>query len=528
MAQENTGIACGDGIDNDGDGLIDCEDQDCASLVNDGCQTCFNDGLSFADFVIDYQNTCGAGNMFQNPEKALGVSDDAGVIGSDNFVSLGSNGWIRLGFSNNRIINSGDNQADIWIFEIGPAVEATRVELRPFDASTLSALVSAGIPDGDGDGFFDFGAVMGATSSVDIESIISGFNVGALVFDAIKLTDQAGIGCNSVAPGADIDAVCALSSVPVELCNNQIDDDGDGLVDCDDPDLAMECCCLSALDLELGDPITTCQGDTIYLTIDSNFQSYLWEDGSSNQNRIITATGNYSVTATDNINCVFIDHIQITFFSDIQITQLVKKCPEEIININGIPISQPGIYFDTIPDLIASCDTIITYQIMNHTISSDFLGPDQFVCADEYTITSPFSETSWPDGTTSAQFPINTSGQFYVSAQDSNNCQVADTISVELIRAGEFYMPNAFSPNNDGINETLRPFFPLQSNPVYLFHVYDRWGTKIFERHGRDVRWNGLHGENPAATGVYTWVLEFDIEACNTNEIHHGDVLLLR
>ena len=213
IAQENNALLCSDGIDNDGDGAIDCDDIDCINLPNDGCVTCLNDGLSFADTVILYEPNCVV-NGHTNPETALGVSDYLAVPNQE-YVSLGNRGVLILGFVNNVVVNSGDSGPDVWIFEVGPTVEASSIELRPRDLATTNLLISNGVLDTDLDGYYNFGAVSGTTASIDIDAVIPGFLFAELKFDAIKITDVNG-GCVGDTPGADIDAVCAISSVDLD------------------------------------------------------------------------------------------------------------------------------------------------------------------------------------------------------------------------------------------------------------------------------------------------------------------------
>ena len=219
-AQENNSILCSDGIDNDGDGLIDCEDPGCTSLPNDGCSICDQDGLSFADTVIQYAPECLDHPLIinANPNHALGVTDDKDV-------ALGEEGSITLGFTNNLLTNSGDDRPDAWIFEVG-IQEPVMIELLPFDNATNDILVAQGIPNNNG--FFFLGNTTTLVSSLDIDMFVPGQTPGTLKFNQIKLTDVAdGIlgGCNSppdIDPGADIRAVCALSSIPIDcagVCN---------------------------------------------------------------------------------------------------------------------------------------------------------------------------------------------------------------------------------------------------------------------------------------------------------------------
>ena len=486
FTQENTAIRCGDGIDNDGDGLIDCDDQDCYDLQNDGCRTCFDDGLSFADIVIEYAPNCA--NILQpnNPDKAIGVSDHSPSSPQFNFVSLGQGGYIKLGFTNNLIVNSGTNDADIWVFEIGIAVEGTQVELEPFDMFTRDALISAGITDSDGDGYFEFGAISGSTASVDIDATLSGFAAGNLKFKAIKLTDIPDQGCSGITAGADIDAVCALSSIPLEICGNQIDDDVDGLVDCDDPDIAMECCCLTTKVLDLGANISVCAGDTVEIAAGEVFNSYLWSDNSSNSTLRVFTTGTYGLTVTEENNCELTDEVQVFFLPDARIIKNANKCPDSDITVDGIIFNSAGTYFDTIVDVQFSCDTIIEYRIQDVQINSQFLGADITACGQELTIESIWAQTTWPNNSTAPQFVVNTSNEIIASAIDTNGCSATDTINIELINFGAFYMPDAFSPNNDGINDQLKPEFPQNQMPPYNLIIFNH-------RHFFEILSLGLH-----------------------------------
>jgi gliding motility-associated-like protein len=248
FSQENTSITCGDGIDNDGDGLIDCEDNDCQILPNDGCLIC-SDGISFADTVLEYSSGC----PFSDPEveSTLGVSDYDGVnIGSPSFAFLGEGGFIKLGFTNNNITNSGNADADLRIFEIGPAVEPAKVALRPVNPFTISQLTLNGFSDIDADGFFEIGSIGGSTSSIDLDLIMPGNGVHELNFDAIQLTDILDGNCNGITPGADIDAVCALSFVEVD-CEGTIN--GSAILDqCGE--------CLQPTDPNFNQSCTDCEG----------------------------------------------------------------------------------------------------------------------------------------------------------------------------------------------------------------------------------------------------------------------------
>jgi len=236
--EESTAAACADGVDNDGDGLIDCDDPECQELRNNiGCTTCFSDGLSFADEVLDYFNNC-ANNTNTDSTNAVGMPDGPSI-------SLGNGGYVTLLFSNNTLTNSGNTDPDLFVFEVGPLVEASTIELRPQDDATENILLAAGIEDADDDGFYEFGGIGGSTASVDIDSFFDDIAAGSVFFDAIKVVDAPG-SCSTSTPGADIDAVCALSNIPCDIGGPC--DDGDETTENDVFDSNCECAGTSIYD----------------------------------------------------------------------------------------------------------------------------------------------------------------------------------------------------------------------------------------------------------------------------------------
>lgn len=224
-AQENTAISCADGLDNDGDGQIDCEDPECNNLPNFGCVTC-EAGISFADTVLAFTNGCPA--QEEEPAGALGVSDGEDLSNnSPNILALGSGGRIALGFTNNLLTNSGDEREDIFIFEVG-TVEPTFLGVRPADNYTREQLQKLAITDNNGNGFYVIAEIGPLGLGFDLDMVMPGYDARSLRFDAVELIDVLPLGCGDTSPGPDIDAVCALSFIPFD-CRGILD--GDALID---------------------------------------------------------------------------------------------------------------------------------------------------------------------------------------------------------------------------------------------------------------------------------------------------------
>ena len=67
------------------------------------------------------------------------------------------------------------------------------------------------------------------------------------------------------------------------------------------------------------------------------------------------------------------------------------------------------------------------------------------------------------------------------------------------------YVPNAFTPNDNGVNEMFLPVF-YGSDPVnYDFYIFNRWGELIFDAHHPDVGWDGTYNGVKSPEGVYVY-----------------------
>lgn len=150
---------------------------------------------SFADVVASYDPVIKSGQPtapYRISSEALGIPDypEGETLG---YVSLGDGGSITLRFTDNSLTASGNSNLDLWIFEIGPDVEDTFVEISK-----------------DGITWHSVGKVYGSISGIDIDSY--GWTQSDF-FSYVRLTDDTNEGDQSGnTVGADIDAVGAISS----------------------------------------------------------------------------------------------------------------------------------------------------------------------------------------------------------------------------------------------------------------------------------------------------------------------------
>lgn len=125
-------------------------------------------------------------------------------------------------------------------------------------------------------------------------------------------------------------------------------------------------------------------------------------------------------------------------------------------------------------------------------------------------------------------FDLVGAGNYVVKAVDANSCEVSTNISIpERICCDQVFVPNAFTPNNDGKNDE----FSLKgSSGIELsqFMIYNRWGELVFNGQNLFDSWNGHYKGGEAEMGTYYYQVKY--RCLSTNKIYFlkGDVTLIR
>ncbi len=130
-----------------------------------------------------------------------------------------------------------------------------------------------------------------------------------------------------------------------EVCGNGLDDDGDGFIDCDDPDLQFDCCCIGPADENM--TATLCPGTPVII----NGQSY-------------DSAGTFTQNLVNADGCESILTITIVDGDVIEIIESFSICLGDTIIINNTEYTSPGIFEQMIPSTVG-CDTLLTLEIDN-------------------------------------------------------------------------------------------------------------------------------------------------------------------
>jgi gliding motility-associated-like protein len=117
-------------------------------------------------------------------------------------------------------------------------------------------------------------------------------------------------------------------------------------------------------------------------------------------------------------------------------------------------------------------------------------------------------------------------GQFFIELWLEGCGQRRQPIQVAYRSPG---VPNAFTPNGDGINDFFSPLFPCQPES-YDLQIFNRWGERIFQSAQLADAWDGNFQGKPAPAEVYFWLLRYteNFNGQPTSRKMQGDVTLLR
>ncbi len=119
------------------------------------------------------------------------------------------------------------------------------------------------------------------------------------------------------------------------------------------------------------------------------------------------------------------------------------------------------------------------------------------------------------------------SGLYTDQYQTVLGCDSLRTLDLRVRGDVQIYVPNAFSPNDDGVNDRIQPFCSDLNVDVYYWQVFDRWGNMVFETRNPAESWDGTFRGKACIPGVYVYSLKMEIRNCQ-NSMLSGDLTLLR
>ncbi|MEN8225784.1 MAG: gliding motility-associated C-terminal domain-containing protein [Bacteroidota bacterium] len=229
-------------------------------------------------------------------------------------------------------------------------------------------------------------------------------------------------------------------------------------------------------DIFIGNDTLICAWDSIVLDAGPGYNAYLWQDGSTQHDYVVRASGNYWVEVKNYAGCMGSDTAFI-----------------EVVDLPDLSIGN-----DT-----TVCDAfIITLDAGN--------GFDQYV---------------WQDGSQSSTYQATLFGVYWVLA-DIDGCEASDTVMIIEDCPSLIWFPNSFTPNGDGLNDEFKPVYDHIYQ--YQLNIFNRWGEIIFETNNIGEGWDGNINGSKAPVGVYVFVVNYIDNQDGSNRTIKGSVSVLK
>ena len=325
---------------------------------------------------------------------------------------------------------------------------------------------------------------------------------------------------------------------------------------------------VSKVSLEAGKDTTICLTDTIRINAVSNALHYTWNPSSTLSNDKIKnpfatpeATTTYIVTgnigkcsATDRVTIKTVPYPNAKAGNDATICasdsyqlhvtggSLYSWSPKIFLDNANIPdpvttpnesvqyivevkdlLGCPKPVFDTIhitvEKLVADAGPRDTSVVVNQPLQLNATGAETFTWTPSKGLNNP--------NIGNPVALLSESQQYILKISSAAGCTAFDTIDVKVykIKPG-LYVPNAFTPDGDGLNDLFRPILVGMRSLKY-FRVYNRAGLLVYSTSIQNQGWNGTFQGKPQDSGVFVWMVEGE-DYLGNKVFEKGSVMLVR
>lgn len=283
--------------------------------------------------------------------------------------------------------------------------------------------------------------------------------------------------------------------------------------------------------------------------ITGNISSLQWNTGATAATLPIITSGTYWLEATTINGCKHRDSIIITEnpINSWQSPADTLICDESThtIELNNYPAGTSFTWYDGTKQPQHEVNTAGIYAVTAEYIGclkqDDItiglkplpvveIGRDTTLC---YGFTVPLqvnypgASYKWSNGRIESNIIANRQDVYWVETT-LNGCTYTDSLNVYYVDCScNTSVPNAFSPNGDGINDQLRVHIECLPRK-FQFSIFNRYGQPVFETRDMKQGWDGKIKGTEAAVGTYYYILTYFNESLQKDELYKGYVVLVK
>ncbi len=280
---------------------------------------------------------------------------------------------------------------------------------------------------------------------------------------------------------------------------------------------------------ELAD-VTACIGQPVLLDAGNAGSTYAWNTGAVTAMISPTTAGTYAVTVTTTDGCSgsFDAVVSLLPWPVVELGPDTTLCDGDLLLLGT---SDPGLIHTWSTGAGTPTITVTnsgTYTVMvdnGYCSATDAITalfearPDavpereRFTCLDEephhvlLDAGNPGASYAWSTGEVAQVIVATSYGWYVVDVTNAEGCTLRDSVRVNEFCPATIYVPNTFTPNGDGINDT---WGTIGRNVVELeVTVFDRWGGVLWRATTMDDRWDGTARGSEAPNDLYVWKMRY-------------------
>jgi gliding motility-associated-like protein len=266
----------------------------------------------------------------------------------------------------------------------------------------------------------------------------------------------------------------------------------------------------------------------------------------------------YSITVTTDNGCIDTDSVTVMITDTVVATTINDTliCEGEFVNL----FVNNGLFYQWTPDSYLSNSAIsnpvatplqsITYFVTSYigscfdedTVTITVLDKPEVNAGDDVTINqgesvqlnatgegilswSPSDNLSNSNIANPIASPLNTMN-YTIQVTGNNGCVSFDSVTVNVTHFHLIIVPNAFTPNGDGLNDNFQ-FFTKGIKEIVSVQIFNRWGQLVYGINGNEEGWNGLFNGEASEMGTYIYRIH-GISYDDGIIAQKGSVILLR
>jgi gliding motility-associated-like protein len=317
--------------------------------------------------------------------------------------------------------------------------------------------------------------------------------------------------------------------------------------------------------LDLGPDTLVCYRSSVSLKVPQlTWNKFLWSNGGTDRTTSVSTAGIYSVTATNPSGCENTDSINVKELPKIALRAALTN-PTGCTSVDGTITVTPnpagvysyiwtrpegglltgttnrqinlaqGAYKVQVTDSVYQCKADTSFALNPPAAPTFNLTKDASLCVGDngkaQLVASGPGNLSyrWTGRTeTTGSITVDQVGTYQVQVTDPKGCTAIGSALVINLCEPRVSIPDAFTPNNDGLNDVLQVFTAYVSD--YEFRIYNRWGEVIFVSNNPEQKWDGTYRGTTYPSMLYPYIISYKSESFpeRPQVVKRGSVLLIR